>query len=105
MKKAIYLKFGYHCKEIMCHWFSRRNDETLEGIPSNSCLSYGQAYQILNNKNNFLGKKIKVRIKNIKNQNGTIIILGTLDPNKFLVRRIEANLQKKVKKIYFNEKH
>ena len=104
MKKAIYLKFGYHCKEIMCHWFSRRNDETLEGIPSNSCLSYGQAYQILNNKNNFLGKKIKVRIKNIKNQNGTIIILGTLDPNKFLVRRIEANLQKKVKKIYFNEK-
>ena len=101
MKKAIYLKFGYHCKEIMCDWFSRRNDETLEGIPLNSCLYYKQAYQILNNKNNFLGKTIKIRVKN---QYESIIILGTLDSNKFLVRRIEANLQEKVKKIYFNEK-
>ena len=103
MKKAIYLKFGYHCKEIICDWFSRRNDETLEGIPSNSSLSYGLAYQILNTKINLLGKKIKIRIKT-KNQLQLIILLGTLDSNKFLVRRIEADLQKKVKKTYFNEK-
>ena len=33
-----------------------------------------------------------------------IILLGTLDSNQYLVRRIEANTQEKVKKIYFNEK-
>ena len=102
MKKAIYLKFGYHCKEIICDWFSRRNDETLEGIRSNSFLYYGQAYQILNNKINLLGKNIEIKIKT-KNQQ-LIILLGTLDSNQYLVRRIEANTQEKVKKIYFNEK-
>ena len=103
MKKAIYLKFGYHCKEIICDWFSRRNDETLEGIPSNSSLSYGLAYQILNTKINLLGKKIKIRIKT-KKQLQLTIILGTQDSNKYLVRRIEADLQEKVKKTFFNEK-
>ena len=102
MKKAIYLKFGYHCKEIICEWFSRRNDETLKGIPSNSLLFYGQANQNLNTKINLLGKKIEIRIK-IKNQQ-LIIILGTLDSNQYLVRRIEAYLQEKIKIIYFNEK-
>ena len=106
MKKAIYLKFGYHCKEIICDWFSRRNDETLEKSYDIS-LSYEKAQQIINFRINFFGKKITMKIEKKnkrKNQPYLIVILGTLNTNKILVRRIAADLQEKVKKIYFKEK-
>ena len=95
MKKAIYLKFGYHCKEIVCQWFSRRNDETLEDIRSTSTLYYEQTYQILNLRTNILGKKIMIRIKGIKYGSELTVISGTLESNKSLVRRIEADLNEK----------
>jgi hypothetical protein len=108
MKKAIYLKFGYNKKQILSNWIPNKynDNETLEDIYDIS-LSYEKAQQILNWIINFFGKKIEIEIEKKvkrKNQPSVIVILGTLNTNKLLVKRIEADLQEKVKKIYFNEK-
>ena len=107
IKKAIYLKFGYHKKEIWCEWFSGRDNETLEEIFHPGVfrldLSYEKAYQILNYNINLFGKKLYIKIKHKKYVHQLEILLGELNSNKILVRRIESDLQEKVKKIYFNE--
>jgi hypothetical protein len=107
MKKAILLKFGYNKEQIICNWIPNKKDnETLEKSYDIS-LSYEKAQQIINFRINFFGKKITMKIEKKnkrKNQPYLIVILGTLNTNKILVRRIAADLQEKVKKIYFNEK-
>ena len=107
MKKAIYLKFGYLKREIICDFFLRRNDETFEKIfpgAFDKSLSYSKAYQVLNYRINIFGKKFKIKIQRIRDQYQLNVILGALNSNKLLVRRIEAELQEKVKQIYLNEK-
>jgi hypothetical protein len=107
MKKAIYFKFGYCNKGISCNWFSKKNNETLEELPLNSTLSYEKKNQSLSYYIKFLGKKIMIRIKRIKRNEEKPkleILFGSLNSNKTIVRRVEADLQEKVKKIYFNAK-
>ena len=104
MKKAIYLKFGYKNKEISCKWFLMKNDERLEELPLCSTLSYEILNQNMSYFINCLGKKIMIRIKRGEKNSYLEILFGTLNSNKIIVRRVEAYLQKKIKKIYFNEK-
>ena len=105
-EKSNLFKFGFNTKEILCDWFLRKNDETFEEIFPGKVdiqLIYSKAFQVYN-KVSFFGKKFNLKIKRKKDQYQLIIILGALNSNKLLVKRIEAELQKKVKQIYFNEK-
>ena len=104
LKKAIYLKFGFYHKGISCKWFSKKNDETLEELPPISELIYEKLNEAMNYYINYLGKEIMIRIKRSEEKPDLEIIFGSLNSIKIIVRRIEADLQKKVKKIYFNGK-
>ena len=110
MMKAFNYKFGY-CKgdNIFINYKFQDENKTLKEIftnPYNNLIHYYRAGQFKTFNIALYGKKIDINIYDIRNNKNltTITCLGLLNSNKLLVRRIESETTKKVKKIIFNAK-
>ena len=106
MKKALNLEFGF-CKRDKIFWMEDNENKYLKEIfikPEGNYIRYEEAKCCYNNV--FYGKIINVEIEFIKNAKHFkfIVVIGQLDSNKILVKKIQNLSLYKVKKIIYDNK-